>query len=417
MKIQPSLPLAPVTPTPAPPPRDGGPRDAFQPSGKPPGLPDLARAASLFKSGTEPLWTSQRDGYFTAPSTAPDGTVLAGHSDHSLYGLDPKTGATRWTYPTDSILDAAPVAGPDGRLYATGRDRHLHILAPDGTGLAKVETGLCSSAPAVDREGRVLVATVEGEVKAFDPQGRGLWNWKLPGRHGQGFTTSPVLGPDGTIFCASRGGQVSALDPASGQARWSTTPGFGIESAGVVGPEGNFYAPCDDGTIHCLDGATGKRTWSVTLDGPLSCSPVLREGRLWALSLGGQLACLRTGDGGIEWTAEMGGSVREDRPVLGKDDTLFVNDEEKNDVVALEASSGLERWRLHLEGILGSGAVSPDGSTLYLRVGQKGLAAVPTRTVAQRLESPEAAAATPGIRKEETHVVIGGIRLPRRQGS
>ncbi len=417
MKIQPSLHLTSVPPTSNAPAADAGPRDAFQASPKGPTLPDMARAAGLFRPGTEQLWASQQDGYFTTPCAAPDGTVLAGHSNHSFYGIDPQTGATRWSYQTGSIVDAAPAPGPDGRLYATGRDKHLHILAKDGTLLHKIEVGLCTCRPTIDRVGRVFLATVQGEVKSFDTEGRNLWTWQQPGRHEPGFGASPVLGPDGTVFCTSQGGIVTALDPASGQARWSNKPGFGVTCSGVAGPDGRFYVPGEDGTIHCLDGVTGAKAWSVMLDGPLSCSPVLREGRLWALPLGGQLTCLRASDGGVEWTAEMGGTIREDQPVLGQDDTLFVNDEEKDDLVALDANTGHERWRLHLEETPGPGALSPDGSVLYLKVGQKGLAAVPTRTVAQRIQDPKPAAPSPQIRREETHVDIGGIRLPRRQGT
>jgi len=150
------------------------------------------------------------------------------------------------------------------------------------------------------------------------------------------------------------------------------------------------------------------------LDGPLTCSPVLSEGRVWALPLGGQLTCLRTSDGGVEWTTEMGGTIREDSPVLGRDGLLFANDEEKSDLVALDASTGHEKWRLHLEGTPGPGTLSPDGSVLYLKVGSKGLAAIPTRTLAQRVQNPGPSAPGPGIRQEETQVEIGGVRLPRR---
>jgi len=350
VKIQPVTPSqVPPSATPAAPTRSTGPLDAFQRTDST-SLPDLARAARLFRPGTEQLWTSQRDGYFTAPGVTPDGTVLVGHSDRHFYGIAPQTGATRWTYLTGSLLDAPPAVGRDGRLYATSRDKLLHILAPDGTPLRRVEIGLSTARPTVDAEGRVFVATVAGQVKALDPEGDLLWEFQQPGRHERGYGVSPVLGPDGTLFCVSEGGIVTALDPGSGQARWSNKPGFGVTCAGVASPDGHFFVPGEDGTLHCLDAATGTRTWSVMLDGPLSCSPILGEGRVWALPLGGQLTCLRTSDGGVEWTAEMGGTIREDSPVLGPEGILFVNDEEKSDLVALDAHTGHEKWRLNLEG-------------------------------------------------------------------
>ena len=414
VKIQPVPPpqLHPSA-TPAAPTGATGPLDAFQRTDQT-SLPDLARAARLFRPGTEQLWTSQRDGYFTPPSTAPDGTVLAGHSDRHFYGIDPQTGATRWTCPTDSLLETPPAVGRDGRLYATGRDRFLYILAPTGAPLRRIEIGLSTARPTVDAEGRVFVATVAGQVKALDPEGELIWEFQQPGRHERGYGVSPVPGPDGTLFCVSEGGIVTALDPVSGQSRWSNKPGFGVTCAGVASPDGHFLVPGEDGTLHCLDGATGAKAWSVMLDGPLSCSPVLSEGRVWALPLGGQLTCLRTSDGGVEWTAEMGGTIREDSPVLGPEGLLFANDEEKSDLVALDASTGHERWRLHLEGTPGPGTLSPDGSVLYLKVGSKGLAAVPTRTLAQRVQDPGPSTRGPEIRQGESHVEIGGGRLPRR---
>lgn len=415
MKIQPHAPTpSPVAPPPGPP-APASPVDSFQPSGEGGSLPDLARAAGLFRGGADQVWSSEARGALSEPRVAADGTILVGAFDHRIYGLDPATGRTRWSHKTASHLDDPPAAGPDGRLYATSRDLHLHILSPSGSPLARVEAGPTTSGPVVDGQGRVFLGTIHGEAKAFDPDGKPLWSRKLEDPHEPGYMVSPVLGPDGTVYFTASGGTLTAMDPASGEPRWTVKHGSGLYAESVVGPDGRLYVPYLDGNLRCLEPATGQVAWTARTGGGLSSSPVVRGDRLWALAEGGRLSCHRLSDGAVQWKADVGGERREAPPIPGPDGTLFVGDG-GSDLLALDEATGAEKWRVRLDGPAGKGVMSPDGATVFLAVGRQGMVAVSSRSLARRVEEaaarPEGPA--PRIQEEPAHVDIGGVRLPRR---
>lgn len=371
---------------------------------------DARAAARMLSEGVDRLWRSEAGGAMSAPTVGADGTVLTGAFDHRVYGIDPQSGRTRWSHKTDSHLDGPPVQGPDGRLYATSRDLNLHILSAQGSFLGKAYAGATTCGPAIDGQGRVYVGTIHGELKSFDPDGKPRWEWKSPHEQEVGFMVSPVVGPDGTVYAAAGGGTVVALDPESGTPKWMVKPGGAFYAPFSVGTDGRVLLSSLSGTVHALDPQDGHTIWSAPTGAALHAAPLGAAGIVVVGNDSGRLLALRADDGTPAWSKQLAGKL-EAPPVLTPGGVLLSGDGKSN-VVAMDPATGDEQWRLGVEGVPGAGALSRDGSVLYLRVGREGVAAIPTRARSERLAEPPAPAGE--ILEGEHHVDVGGIRLPRQ---
>ncbi|MDQ7826134.1 MAG: PQQ-binding-like beta-propeller repeat protein [Candidatus Eremiobacteraeota bacterium] len=124
-----------------------------------------------------------------------------------IVSLDPKTGNSRWTFPTEKVADSlAPVVGPQGIVYFKGKDEKLHAL--DGA------------------TGKPL--------------------WKHPLEESMGGV--PEIAPDGTLYLTTPE-KIVALDGEKGTVKWEHRgQGRQFQTVGIG----------DDGSLHMYDMA-GKK--------------------------------------------------------------------------------------------------------------------------------------------------------------
>ena len=97
---------------------------------------------------------------------------------------------------------------------------------------------------------------------ATGPQnGHVRWQRRLEGN----VTPAPVIGADGAIYAASNGGVLHALDPATGDDRWTFDGGGGygsdLSTAAAVMADGTILWPGPRDTLFALD-AGGALLWS-----------------------------------------------------------------------------------------------------------------------------------------------------------
>jgi outer membrane protein assembly factor BamB len=166
-----------------------------------------------------------------------DGTIYLANHQGVLFALrDPHTGpgggsqrqtlelAWRCHPPESSSWHATPALSPDGTVYlgfsrpGTRADIEgtLYALrAPTGTG-------------------------VEAEV---------VWAVNLgPGRQ----TSSPTIGPDGTIYTISGTGWLFAISP-EGEVRWTAQTGPSLKAAPALSPDGSMvYVSSMDGKLYAV---------------------------------------------------------------------------------------------------------------------------------------------------------------------
>ncbi len=141
------------------------------------------------------LWNKRTLGFVAASAAVgSDGTVYIGSFDSNLYALDPLTGKTRWTFPTNDHIYSSAALGAD----AKGNTTAIYFGSADGT------------------------------FYAVSPQGKLLWKYDT----GDPIRSSPAVGldPGGgggqVVYFGCGNGKLYAINAADGALRWSfdTTP-------------------------------------------------------------------------------------------------------------------------------------------------------------------------------------------------
>ena len=183
-------------------------------------------------------------GYPEAPAVSPAGTNYfvrnhPGANTYDLYAVDVE-GNTLWSFSAATAL-RPPAVGSDGTVYVGSQDGHLYALAGD-TGALRWEYGAGAgrfSMPAIGADGTVFVASTGGNLYAFNGQNGDLvWQYST----GETIDTPPVIDANGTIYFGAFDGFLYAIS-AAGELVWR----FPLDdyqvaySTPIIGPDGTIY--------------------------------------------------------------------------------------------------------------------------------------------------------------------------------
>jgi len=137
--------------------------------------------------------------------------------------------------------------------------------------------------------------------------GRIRWERQLEGN----VTPGPVLGADGTVYSASNAGTLHALNPATGQDRWTFDGGGSYGSDLSTTPsilrDGTILWPGPSDTLIALN-PSGQLLWRQRFAG-FVLSPADRgDGRVYVMDMAGTLSALDVGPAGhrVAWTLKLG---------------------------------------------------------------------------------------------------------------
>ena len=95
--------------------------------------------------------------------------------------------------------------------------------------------------------------------------GIGRWNF-----------SSPVVGPDGTIYVGSHDYKLYAINP-NGTKKWEYLTGGIVNSSPAIGNDGTIHVGSFDKNLYALD-ADGKKKWNFFMDDVVHSSPVIGNG-------------------------------------------------------------------------------------------------------------------------------------------
>ena len=276
----------------------------------------------------------------SSAAIAPDGTAVIGLHNGTLFALRDPAGAgnqlaARWSFhpPGGSSWHATLAVASDGTVYVGFSTQNG---TPDAQG-----TLYALQAPA---------AGIEPSV---------LWTVDLgPGRQ----TSSPTIGPDGTLYAMGGQGRLSAIAP-DGEVRWSAQTGPVLKASPALGQDGTVYVSSMNGKLYAVapppaDGpGVGTIRWTFRFaEYPGRGTPVTSHSP-------------PAGADGIGSGAS---------PMVGPDGSIYVGANNSN-LYAISPDGRLE-WLFEAEreiaGIWSTPALSPDGSTLYFGANKGGMYAL-----------------------------------------
>jgi outer membrane protein assembly factor BamB len=227
-----------------------------------------------------------------------------------------------WSFRLNDLPGAITV-GEDGTVYAADFGT-IHTLAPGGAVLGGIFTGgEVGSAPAIGPDGTLYVGSNGGDAFLMAVGRGGSRHWALDGNASVG--ASPALGPDGTVYAGSRDGVSSgtlrAVDQ-SGRTKWDfeglfalSSPALADDGTVLVGTEtGGFYAFNPDGT----------QRWFFLTGGAIRSSAAIgRDGSIYFTSNDQHLYAL-TPDGALRWRVPASLNDSGSSPAIGTDGTIFI---------------------------------------------------------------------------------------------
>ena len=147
-----------------------------------------------------------------------------------------------------------------------------------------------SSAPSGPKPAELPVLTNAQSVKV-------LWSASIGAA--EGFFFSPIMVGDG-VYAASRAGNVTRLDTASGQSKWRVSLGKRI-SSGVGGDSTLVVLASEDGEVFALDAQSGVVKWRARVSSEVLAQPKVGEGLVLVRSADSKIFAFGVEDGKRRW--------------------------------------------------------------------------------------------------------------------
>ncbi|MEO0080100.1 MAG: PQQ-binding-like beta-propeller repeat protein [candidate division WOR-3 bacterium] len=230
----------------------------------------------------------------------PEGNLYIPASDFPALICLNQNGTMRWPFPSpegDGFATAATIS-PDGTIYIGTDGGTFYALNPNGTKRWEITLPGGVIAPAaLGLDGNIYIQTDNESLFSLTPSGSRRWAFCVGGG-----TEPPVLGSDGTVY-AVQDESLFALDPGTGLPKWrygmaNTVVGaLAIDAVRSVG-----YIVDESGNLAAIDLRDGTELWQVPLGAESPSSPVLGSDGTVYISVSGILMALDPDDGGINWS-------------------------------------------------------------------------------------------------------------------
>ena len=189
-------------------------------------------------------------------------------------------------------------------LYAGGEDGRIHAIAIDSekgknTWDAGDNLGRCGwfINGTIQKRGphEIVARSGDGFLQGFSPEGIRQWRWKIPGTA----LADPAIDGSGKIyqpyaFADRPGGGVVCFDPTRAAELWRLRLASGVESTPVLGPDGTLYLAEVNGRLHALN-ALGRAIWELNLATPVRSRLTLADGgkRVMVVTEGNEVVAVR----------------------------------------------------------------------------------------------------------------------------
>ncbi|NLT70614.1 MAG: PQQ-like beta-propeller repeat protein, partial [Verrucomicrobiaceae bacterium] len=213
-----------------------------------------------------------------SPESGP-ARVFVGSHDYFLYALNAETGEVLWKHETGNYVVSTPsMIRADGvpALAFGGCDGLLHVIPADGEGEKReIEIGAYIANTSAVRDGISYIAHNGGEVVAVEiASGEALWKTQT----GIEYTASPAV-DESLLYVAGPDKRLVAYDRTDGAEKWAFLATRALASSPLVS-EDVVWQGGMDGRLYAVDRATGEEMWNFELGTQIKASPAASRGTL-----------------------------------------------------------------------------------------------------------------------------------------
>jgi outer membrane protein assembly factor BamB len=193
-----------------------------------------------------------------SPALATDGTIYVPGAD-GLYAINPN-GTQRWRFAGPDSF-SSPAVAPNGRIiYASGS---IYSITPAGTMAWTLFDGIAPySAPTIDAAGNIYIIQ-DWEFRKYSPAGALIWEREFiyEVNRLESAWNAPILDSANRLYFGLGTGKRWALDSAKGLVAYDSNgnklynlllPETPSTSSPAMGPDGTLYIGCLDGKLYAI---------------------------------------------------------------------------------------------------------------------------------------------------------------------
>ncbi len=265
------------------------------------------------RSGEE-VWRFKAEGAITAPAAAFEDTVFFGDNYGFIYALDIESGEEKWRFETEGKIEGGvnvlPREGESAAVFIGSHDYYLYALdSVSGKVLWQYETGnYVIATPSIINSGgqqAICFGGCDGLLYVIPASGEGDSQEIEVGS----YIANSSSVRDGIAYVANNGGEVLAIEVASGEVVWKNPIGPEYTASPAVDEE-RVYIAGPDKRLVALDRVTGEEVWAFLSRRALDSSPVVSGDLIWQGGMDGRLYAVSRLDGSEVWQYEVGAQIK-----------------------------------------------------------------------------------------------------------
>ncbi len=239
----------------------------------------------------------------------------------------------------------------NGVVYAAGRAGQIAGFdAATGNSVSRFEAGMRIATGVGVGSGLILVGADNGEILAFNDQGRSVWKAQILGE-----LLAPPEADQGVVVVRVGDNQIHGLNASDGKPRWvyqRRTPSLSVRAhAGVVLYRGGVFAGFAGGRLIALALPTGAVGWEGVVALPrgttelervadITSLPAVDATQVCAVAFQGRMACFDLIRGTQRWSREVSSVAG-----LALDARYAYVTDDKSAVLALDKTNGTSIWK------------------------------------------------------------------------
>lgn len=300
---------------------------------------------------------------FASVATHPDNLPVAirfawgdgDTSDWSPFVTSGESARIRHAWSKADTFAVTAQARDTGGALSQWSSPHSIAVRPD-TLRWRYETGRAiTSSPALGPDGTIYVGSTDNYLYALSPQNILRWRFQT----GALIRFSPAVATDGTVYFGSDDGYIYAVRP-DGTLKWSRNVGSYVDKSPAIGADGTIYIGSADLNLYAFN-PDGVQQWQYPIPWGIAGSPAIAmDGTLYFGSYDSVLAV--NADGSPRWRCRVGGWPGP--AAIGADGAIYVGSRDSG-LYAVNPG-GTAKWRCPLSGeTRNEPAVAADG-TIYI---------------------------------------------------